>query len=119
MNHENGRNLSMVAFWGGHKSTPVKYKHMLFPPACSALINEDLPGSWQCLYMKLDSPLQHRVCTVPQFARYDKLPPPCGLRPASSQASPGYMAYWVKSLCILVSGWDDNTMDSDLPKYSM
>jgi len=29
----------------GHKSTPVKHKHVLFPPACnSPLITEDLPG---------------------------------------------------------------------------
>ncbi len=73
----------------GHKSTPVKYKHMLFPPVCSSpLITEDLLGSWQGLYMRMDSPLKYKtVCTVPQFARYDKLPPPCVLRPATSHTA--------------------------------
>jgi hypothetical protein len=42
---------------GGHKSTPVKNKHILFPPGCSyPLINEALPGSWLVRYMRTDSP---------------------------------------------------------------
>jgi hypothetical protein len=39
-------NVSMhEVLLGGNKSTPVRHKHMLFPPACiSPLITEDLPG---------------------------------------------------------------------------
>ncbi len=90
---ESVHKLSRVAFWG-HTSTPVKHKHMLFPPACSSsLINEDLPSSWPGQYMKTDSPEQCTVCTAPQSVRYHKLPPPCdGLLPASQ----GYMAHWSK-----------------------
>jgi hypothetical protein len=41
---------------GGHKSPPVKHKHVLFPPACSSpLITEALPGSWPGRYMRMDS----------------------------------------------------------------
>jgi hypothetical protein len=57
---------------GGRKSTPVKHKHMLFPPACSSpLIAEDLPGSWPGRYMKMDSPKQNSL--VPQFVWYHSL----------------------------------------------
>ncbi len=44
-------------FLGGHKSTPVKHKHMPFPPACSSpLITKDLPGScWTGRYMRTNS----------------------------------------------------------------
>jgi hypothetical protein len=77
--------LSRVAFWGGHRSTPVKYKHMLFPPACSSpLITEDLPGSWPGRYMRID--IKNTVCMVPQSVQYHKLPSPRVLRPATSQA---------------------------------
>ncbi len=42
---------------GGHKSTPVKHKHMLFPPACSSpLITETMPGSWSDWDKRTDSP---------------------------------------------------------------
>ncbi len=51
--------LSRVAFWvggrggGGNKSTPVKHKHVLLPPACSSLLlTEALPGSWPGRYMR-------------------------------------------------------------------
>jgi hypothetical protein len=40
---------------GDPESTPVKHKHMLFPPACSSLlITEDLPDSWPGRYMRMD-----------------------------------------------------------------
>jgi hypothetical protein len=56
-NHEDVHKLAWVALWGGHKSTPVKHKHMLFSPACSCpLIIEDLLGSWPGQYMRMDSP---------------------------------------------------------------
>ncbi len=68
---------------GGHKSTPVKHKHMLFSPACSSpLITEDLAGSWPGQYMRMDN----IVCTVPQSVLYYKLPPPRVFLPATSQA---------------------------------
>ncbi len=42
---------------GGHKSTPVKHKHILFPPACSSpLITKALPGSWSDWDKRTDSP---------------------------------------------------------------
>jgi hypothetical protein len=69
----------------GHKSTPVKHKHMLFHTASSSqLITEDLPGSWQGRYMRMDSSNQHSLY-VPQSVRYNKLPPPRVLLPATSQ----------------------------------
>jgi hypothetical protein len=55
---ESVRMLSRVAFWGGHKSIPVKHnKLVLFPPACSfPLITEALSGIWPGRYMRMDSP---------------------------------------------------------------
>jgi hypothetical protein len=50
----------------GHQSTPVKHKHMLFPPACSSpLITEDLPGSRPGRYTRMDmgQSLTTIVCT--------------------------------------------------------
>ncbi len=39
---------------GGHRSTPVRHKHMLFPPACIfPLITEDLPE------LRASLPLMH------------------------------------------------------------
>jgi hypothetical protein len=41
---------------GSQKSSPVKHKHMLFPPACSSLlITEDLWDSWPGRYMLMDT----------------------------------------------------------------
>ncbi len=56
----------------GHKSTPVKYKNMLFPSACSSpLVTEDLSGIWPGRYMRMDSPKQHsRYGTTVQSVRY-------------------------------------------------
>jgi hypothetical protein len=72
----------------GHKSTPVKHKHMLLPPACSSpLITEDLPGSWPGQYMRNEQPLTTESVhsTVPQSVRRHTLPPSV-LHPATSQA---------------------------------
>ncbi len=39
------RMMKMYSSCPGFPSTPIKHKHMLFPPACSSpLITEDLPA---------------------------------------------------------------------------
>ncbi len=44
---------------GGHRSTSVKHKHILFPPACSSShITEALPSSWPGQNMRTDNPEQ-------------------------------------------------------------
>ncbi len=70
---------------GGHKSTPVEHKNMLFPPACSSpLITEDRPGSWPGQYMGRTSSNN----TVPKSIQdqYHKLPAPIVLKTTTSQA---------------------------------
>ncbi len=60
--HESVSKLSRMAFC---RVTPVKHKHMLFPPACSSpLITEDLQGSWPGRYMRNCLYLT-TVCPVP------------------------------------------------------
>jgi hypothetical protein len=99
--------LFRVAFWGVHKCTPVKYKHMIFPPACSSPhIIKDLLGSWPGRYMRMDS--GHPLTT--QSVRFHSLSGTISVRLQECYgllpARPGYMACWVESLCVLASGVD-------------
>ncbi len=65
---------------GGHKSTPVQHKLILFPPACSSTLKtEVLPGSWRASTWEQTAP-KKTACMVSQTVRYRKLPPPRVLR---------------------------------------
>jgi hypothetical protein len=71
-----GTRVVQCGFWGGHKSTLVKHKYMLFPPACIfPLITEDLPGNWPGPVHENGQPAQ----SVP----YQKLTPPRVFRTAT------------------------------------
>ncbi len=62
------------------ESTPLKHKHIIFPPACSYSFILKLclvagrAGTWE------QTSHNNTVCTVPQSVRYHKLPPPRVLR---------------------------------------
>ncbi len=90
---------------GGHKSTPAKHRHLLFPPSTQLppppLITEDLPGSWPGRYTWVQTAPNNIVSPVPQSVLYHVII--CFCLPACYNllpARPGYMACWVKSLCI-------------------
>jgi hypothetical protein len=68
-NQESVRKLSRVAFWGGHKISPVRHKYMLTPTDFSSpLLNENLPG--QAAACTFDNRFSSTGWAVPQSFRY-------------------------------------------------
>ncbi len=104
-NHKSVHKLSRVAFWGGggHKSTPVKENHMLFPPACSSPTY-----NWRSAGQLAEPVHENGHPLTKQSVRYHSLSGTISFRFLACYSllptRPGYMACKVESLSMLVSG---------------
>jgi hypothetical protein len=96
-------------------SSPVKHKHMLFPPACSSpLITEDQPGSWPGWYIG-------QALTI-QYVRYHSLSGTISSRlqtRATACYQPGLKVYVCWSVVVPAKDYKGKLISNLITAYSL